>query len=123
MERPRLASSEQLPESMVPFTRRFTDPVAVAIYDDTIAQLEAFGIALEPERLEASRRRRALNEALFRWYVVPTASFAGLTGLDPARVIVGGNATDPVHVRPGPSPTTPTIPLPSAAPPRPRIHV
>jgi glycosyltransferase involved in cell wall biosynthesis len=117
MERPRLASSEQLPESMVPFARRFTDPVAVAIYDDTIAQLDAFGIKLEPERLEAMRRRRAENEDTFRWHVVPTASFAELTGLDPARVIVGGNATDAVHVRPGPWPTTPTIGLVSGAAP------
>jgi glycosyltransferase involved in cell wall biosynthesis len=116
-ERPRLASSEQLPQSMVPFARRFTDPVAVAIYDDTIAQLEAFGIALEPERLEASRRRRAMNEALFRWHVVPTASFAELTGLDPARVIVGGNATNAAHVQPGPWPTSPTIGLVSGAAP------
>jgi glycosyltransferase involved in cell wall biosynthesis len=114
---PRLASSEQLPESMVAHARRFSDPAAVAIYDDAIAQLEAFGIVLEPERLEAIRRRRALNEALFRWHVVPTASFAALTGLDPARVIVGGNATNADHVRPGPWPSSPTIGLVSGAAP------
>ncbi len=112
---PRLASSEQLPEGMVATARRFADPVAVAIYDDTIAQLEAFGIALDADRLEAVRRRRALNEAAFRWYVVPTESFAVLTGLDPARVIVGGNATNADHVRPGPWPSTPTVGLVSGA--------
>jgi glycosyltransferase involved in cell wall biosynthesis len=114
---PRLASSEQLPESMVAFARQFADPVAVAIYDDAIAQMEAFRIVLEPERLDAIRRRRAMNEALFRWHVVPTASFAALTGLDPARVIVGGNATNAGHVRPGPWPASPTVGLVSGAAP------
>ena len=114
---PRLVSSEQLPAPMIPIARRFSDAVAVAIYDDTIAQLDAFGITLEPDRLEAMRRRRAENEELFRWHVVPTASFAELTGLDPARVIVGGNATDAVHVRPGPWPTSPTVGLVSGAAP------
>ena len=114
---PRLASSEQLPEAMVAYARRFSDPVAVAIYDDAIAQLDAFGIALAQDRLDAIRRRRSLNESLFRWHVVPTASFAALTGLDPARVIVGGNATNPGHVRPGPWPSSPTIGLVSGAAP------
>jgi glycosyltransferase involved in cell wall biosynthesis len=102
---------------MIPAARRYSDPVAVGIYDDAIAQLSAFGIVLPPDRLAAIRRRRELNEGLFRWHVVPTASFADLTGLDPARVIVGGNATDSRHVRPGPWPTTPTIGLVSGAAP------
>jgi glycosyltransferase involved in cell wall biosynthesis len=115
--RPRLASSEQLPEAMVASARRFSDPVAVAIYDDTLAQLGAFGIVLDPTRVDAIRRRRAANEALFRWHVVPTASFASLAGLNPARVIVGGNATNADHVRPGPWPSTPTVGLVSGAAP------
>jgi glycosyltransferase involved in cell wall biosynthesis len=114
---PRLASSEQLSERVVPYARRFADPVAVAIYDDAVAQLEALGIVLDPERLEGIRRKRSLNEALFRWHVVPTASFATLTGLDPARVIVGGNATNADHVRPGPWQSRPTVGLVSGAAP------
>ena len=117
LSRPRLASSEQLPEAMIAAARRYGDPVAVGIYDDSIAQLEAFGIVLEPDRLAAIRRRRELNEAMFRWHVVPTASFAALTRLDPGRVIVGGNATDIRHVRPGPWPSIPTIGLVSGAAP------
>jgi glycosyltransferase involved in cell wall biosynthesis len=117
LRRPRLASSEQLPESMIATARRYSDPVAVAIYDDAVAQLEAFGIALEPARLEAMRRRRALNEALFRWHVVPTASFAALTRLDPARVVVGGNGTRVDRVRPGPWPSEPAVGLVSGAAP------
>jgi glycosyltransferase involved in cell wall biosynthesis len=115
--RPHLASSEQLSERVIPYAERFADPVAVAIYDDAVAQLSALGIELEPDRLEGIRRRRALNEALFRWHVVPTASFAALTALDPARVIVGGNATDARHVLPGPWPETPTVGLVSGAAP------
>jgi glycosyltransferase involved in cell wall biosynthesis len=114
---PRLASSEQLPEAMIETARRFTDPVAVAIYDDAIAQLDNFGIVLEPDRLDALRRRRALNEALFRWHVVPTASFAELTRLDPTRVIVGRNGTNTKHVRPGPWPDVPTVGFVSGAAP------
>lgn len=113
--RAHLASSEQLPESMVPLARRFADPVAVGIYDDSIAQLQALGIVLEPARIDALRRKRDLNEALFRWHVVPTASFAALTGLDPSRVIVGGNGTNAAHVRPGPWPSSPTVGLVSGA--------
>jgi glycosyltransferase involved in cell wall biosynthesis len=115
--RPSLVSSEQLPEAMVPAARRYADPVAVAIYDDAIAQLDALGITLAPERLEAIRRRRALNEAMFRWDVVPTASFADLAGLDPARVIVGANGTDVEHIRPGPWPSIPAVGLVSGAAP------
>ena len=57
----------------------------------------------------SSTRRRARNEALFRWLVVPTASFARLIGLDMDRVIVGGNGTVTSRVRPGPWPDVPTI--------------
>ena len=115
--RPRLASAEQLPEAMIPAARRFTDPAAVAIYDDAVAQLGALGITLPPDRLDAIRRRRALNEQLFRWHVVPTASFADLAGLDRAKVIVGGNGTDIRHIRPGPWPSVPSIGLVSGAAP------
>jgi glycosyltransferase involved in cell wall biosynthesis len=113
---PRLASSEQLPsDALLDAARRFSDPVAVGIYDDAIAQLEAFGITAEPDRIAALRRRREQNEALFRWHVVPTASFARLAGLDASRVIVGGNGTNASHVRPGPWPDRPTIGLVSGA--------
>ncbi|HET9614926.1 MAG TPA: glycosyltransferase family 4 protein [Candidatus Limnocylindrales bacterium] len=117
LRRPRLASSEQLPESMITAARRYTDPSAVAVYDDAVAQLAALGISLPADRLSAIRRRRELNEALFRWHVVPTASFAALAGLDPARVIVGRNGTDVDHIRPGPWPAEPAIGLVSGAAP------
>ena len=55
--RPHLASSEQLSERVIPYAERFADPVAVAIYDDAVAQLGALGIELEPDRLEGIRRR------------------------------------------------------------------
>ena len=115
--RPRLAASEQISDRSGPAAARWTDPVAVAIYDDAVAQLAALGIKAEPERIEQIRRRRAVNEALFRWHVVPTASFADLTRLDPTRVIVGGNATNASHVRSGPWPSTPAVGVVSGAAP------
>lgn len=114
---PSLASTEQLSERTMPSVIRWTDPVAVAIYDDAIAQLDALGITLEQDRMDQIRRRRDLNETTFRWHVVPTASFAELTRLDPARVVVGGNATDASHVRPGPWPSVPTVGVVSGAAP------
>ena len=117
MPRPRLAASEQLPVKMVDDARRLTDPAVVAIYDDAEAQLSALGIALDPDRLDELRRRRDLNLSLFRWLVVPTRSFAELVGLDPARVIVGGNGTDPRHIRPGPWPDCPSLGVVSGASP------
>lgn len=114
---PSLASTEQLSERTMPSARRWTDPVAVAIYDDAIAQLSALGVTIEQERIEEIRRRRDLNETTFRWHVVPTASFAELTRLDPARVIVGGNATDAANVRPGPWPSAPAVGVVSGAAP------
>ena len=104
LPRPRLASSELLPEKMIPYAIRLTDATAVAVYDDAVAQLEAMGVAVAPERIEELRRRRMLNLELFRWQVVPTRSFAELVGLDLSRVIVGGHGTDTEHVTPPPWP-------------------
>ena len=114
---PRLASAEQLPVKMIPYAERFADPVAVAIYDDAAAQLRAFGMTVDPDRMRQDREKRVLNEALFRWHVVPTASFAELAGLDDRRVIVGGNATNAAHVQPQPWPAIPAIGVVSGAAP------
>ena len=115
LPRPRLASSELLPEKMIPYAIRLTDPTAVAVYDDAVAQLEAMGVTVPPERLEELRRRRSLNLELFRWLVVPTRSFAELVGLDLSRVIVGGHGTDTAHVRPTTWPDRPAIGVVSGA--------
>ena len=115
--RPRLASSEQLRPDMVRLAQRVADPVAVAVYDDPIAQTAALGMTLGPARESYFRRRRAANLDAFRWLVVPSAGFAELVGLDLDRVIVAGNGTDASHITPGPWPEQPTVGMVSGAAP------
>ncbi|HLX34976.1 MAG TPA: glycosyltransferase, partial [Candidatus Limnocylindrales bacterium] len=63
------------------------------------------------------RRRMQANLDLFAIHVVPSASFATLVGLEPARIIVAPNGSDTAHVTPGPFPSQPTIGLVSGAAP------
>lgn len=115
--KPRLASAEQLRPDVVRAVKRLTDPVAVAVYDDPIAQTEALGIHMTPVRERVFRARRRANLAAFRWHVVPSRSFAELVGLDMSRVIVLGNGTDTEHIRPGDWPEEPAIGMVSGAAP------
>jgi glycosyltransferase involved in cell wall biosynthesis len=112
-----LAASEQAPASWLDWLPGHVDPAAVAIYDDGVLQARAIGVELSDARIEELNTRRARNEALFRWHVVPTASFARFIGLDMDRVIVGGNGTVTSHVKPGPWPDVPTIGIASGAAP------
>ena len=115
--RPLFASSEKLRPRVLQTALALTDPAAVAIYDDPVAQSAMLGVAGDPAWIASLAERQRLNRAAFRWHVVPTRSFADLAGLDPARVIVGGNGTNTDAVRAGPWPDRPTIGLVSAAAP------
>ena len=115
--RPKLAASEKLRDALLDAARALTDPAAVAIYDDPTAQSRALGVALEPSWLDELSRRQRRNAETFRWLVVPTRSFAELAGLDPDRVVVGGNGSDTSRVVPGPWPEGPCIGIVSAAAP------
>lgn len=115
--RPRLAASEMAPLKWTDRIGALADPVAVAIYDDAVAQARALGLGITPERAAEVREIRRRNEELFSWHVVPTASFARLVGLDLDRVIVGGNGTVAAHVRPGPWPDVPAVGFVSGAAP------
>jgi glycosyltransferase involved in cell wall biosynthesis len=115
--KPRFASSEKLRDALLDAAVALTDPVAVAVYDDPAAQSRALGLALDPGWLDELARRQRRNIGAFRWLVVPTRSFAALAGLDPDRVIVGGNGTDTSRVRPGPWPDAPCVGILSAAAP------
>lgn len=112
-----LVSAEQVPPSWIGKLPELAIPIAVAIYDDPAAQLDAFGIRLTRERRAELVRRRALNVGAFHSLVVPTASFAELTGLPRAQVIVGGNGTVAGRVTPAPWPTRPSIGMVSGAAP------
>ena len=114
---PHLAASETAPPKWLERIVQLADPVAVAIYDDPVAQARALGLPLTAEREAELASRRRDNERAFRWHVVPTSSFAELAGLDPERVIVGGNGTVATHVRPGPWPDEPTVGFVSGAAP------
>lgn len=112
-----LVAAEQPPEHFIRWIVKNTDPVAVAIYDDRVAQTRALGFEVTPERAAELNRPRRMALATFRWYIVPTGSFAEMCGLDPARVVVGGNGTLTDQVRPGPWPAEPSIGFVSGAAP------
>jgi glycosyltransferase involved in cell wall biosynthesis len=112
-----LAASEQAPASWLDWLPGYVDPTVVTIYDDGVLQAQALGVELSPARIAELTLRRARNEQLFRWLVVPTASFAEFIGLDMDRVIVGGNGTVASRVRPGPWPDAPSIGIASGAAP------
>ncbi len=114
---PRLAASEAAPLKWTDRIGELADPVAVAIYDDVVVQARALGLEMSPERAADYQELRRRNEDLFRWHVVPTASFAELIGLDRDLVVVGGNGTVTSQVRPGPWPEVPAIGYVSGAAP------
>ncbi|MEO8208195.1 MAG: glycosyltransferase family 4 protein [Chloroflexota bacterium] len=114
---PRLAASEKLREKTLASAILLADPAVVAIYDDPIAQAATLGVTLDPAWAATLRRRQRANREAFRWQVVPTASFADLAGLDPDRVIVGGNGADTARVHVGPWPERATIGMVSGAAP------
>jgi glycosyltransferase involved in cell wall biosynthesis len=115
--RPLLAASEGASPAWIDRIVALSEPIAVAIYDDAVAQSRALGLNLSPEREAELRLRRQRNEDAFRWHVVPTAAFAAAHGLDPDRIIVGGQGTVASHVRPGPWPDRPAVGMVSGAAP------
>ena len=115
--RPKLASSEMISPDVLPMVRRVLDPAAVAVYDDPIAQAVDLGITLPEARRSYFAARKLANLRRFRWYVVPTRSFAEHIGLDVSRVIVAGNGTDTTQIVPGEWPEDPAIGMASGAAP------
>lgn len=115
--RPFLVASEGAPSGWLDWIADLSDPTAVAIYDDVVAQTKALGMGLTHEREAELRLRRRRNEDAFRWHVVPTAAFADAFGYDPDRIIVGGQGTVASHVRPGPWPENPAVGMVSGAAP------
>ncbi len=103
--RPWFAASEQVPERWIDVLEQRAKPAAVAIYDDRAAQSRALRMDLDADEAAALERRMHRNHRAFAVSVVPTASFAALAGLDPDRIIVGGNGTDVRRIVPGPWPT------------------
>jgi glycosyltransferase involved in cell wall biosynthesis len=114
---PFLVSVEQAPPSWIVKIPELAIPVAVAIYDDASAQLQALGVSVAESRIAGLRLRLEQNRDLFHTLVAPTASFAELAGLPADRVIIGGNGTIVSHIRPRPWPDRPSIGMVSGAAP------
>lgn len=121
--RPWFAASEQVPERWIEVLVRRARPAAVAIYDDRVAQSRALQLELDPDEGRALTRRLHRNHDAFEVSVVPTLSFAELIGLDPTRVVAGGNGTDVERIRVGPWPTRPAVGFASGASPGRGIEV
>ena len=115
--KPKLAASEKLRDRMLDAAVAATDPTVVAIYDDSVAQSRALGFDLDPKWLAGLAAQQQRNVDAFRWHVVPTLALAELIGLDPNRVIVGGQGTDTGRIQVGPWPTVPAVGVVSGAAP------
>ena len=115
--RSRVASTEMLATAPLASVVELGEPVAVAVYDDPVAQAAALGVPFANDVATELLQRRASNTRAFRWQVVPTASFAELVGLDPDRVIVGANGTDTTHIQVEPWPQRPSVAFISGAAP------
>lgn len=116
-ERPLLAASEGPGASWARRMADIANPIAVAIYDERVAQARALGVPMTPEREAELTERRRLVESVFQLHVVPTGAFAAEFGFDPERVIVGGQGTVTSHVRPAPWPDRPAVGMVSGAAP------
>jgi glycosyltransferase involved in cell wall biosynthesis len=114
---PALVSSEFLSEGGVARARRSCRPVTLDVHDHPLAQAEALGTGVDPTIRRALVDRLARNLELFPIHVAPSASFAGLAGLDPARTIVAPNGSDTAHVTPRPFPAEPAVGMVSGAAP------
>jgi glycosyltransferase involved in cell wall biosynthesis len=115
--RPRIASSETLPVSVLRAAVALGRPAAVALYDDAALQASALGLPFQPDHAARHQEQRNANIAEFALQVVPTESFAEFVGLDRSRVIVAGNGTDTRHIQPLPWPARAAIGYASGAAP------
>jgi glycosyltransferase involved in cell wall biosynthesis len=115
---PLVAATEILTDNQFAPIARLGVPAVVDIHDDTLLQNDALGIATNANDEAAIREKDALNRDGFRWLVAPSAPFAALAGLDPARTIVAPNGTDSAAVRPGRWPDEPAVGFVAGAAPR-----
>ena len=98
--------------------RRFAEALVVDVHDDAFLQNDALGIEMSPDQADAIRARMRSNREAFPWLVAPSAAFADLVGLDPARVVVASNGSDTATVRPASWPDPPAVAFISGAAPR-----
>jgi len=115
--RPLVASSENLAWASLKALQRRATPVALDVHDDPVAQTASLGVTISPERIAHLGQRMRANLRTFPLLIVPSVSFAELTGIDPARRIVAPNGTESQHIRPQPFPNRPAVGFVSGAAP------
>ena len=115
--RPLVASSEFLTPGGVGLLRRHATGAALDVHDHPVIQAEALGHPHVPRAAAALADRVARNLEAFRVLVVPSASFADLARIDPARRLVAPNGTDTKRVTPRPFPERPAVGFVSGAAP------
>jgi glycosyltransferase involved in cell wall biosynthesis len=116
--RPLVASTELLIDKQLTAVRQLAEAAIVDVHDDAFLQNDALGIEMSPDQADAIKARMRSNREAFRWLVAPSAAFAELVGLDPARVVVASNGSDTATVRPATWPDTPAVAFISGAAPR-----
>lgn len=115
--RPVLGSSELLATAAVQLARRHFEMAVLDVHDHAVAQADALGRPHEPALRRSLEERIEANLDAFRVLLVPSASFAELAHVDPARAVVIPNGTDTQHVVPGPFPDVPRVGFVSGAAP------
>ena len=117
--RPMVASTEFLVDKQFAAVGRLGEAAVVDIHDDALPpERRASASRCRPTRPTRSRPGCSSNREGFRWLVAPSAAFADLVGLDPARVVVASNGSDTATVRPAPWPDAPAVAFISGAAPR-----
>jgi glycosyltransferase involved in cell wall biosynthesis len=116
--RPLVASTEFLFEKQFAALKRLGEAAVLDVHDDAFLQNDALGIEMSADQADAIRTRLRVNRDGFRWLVAPSAAFADLVGLDPARVVVASNGSDTAAVQPAPWPDVPAVAFISGAAPR-----
>ncbi len=113
-----LASAEFLEAETLELARAHARLAAFDIVDDVVAQLDAYGLALDPSRRSAMRESQKRNLDAFEIHVAQSHTFVRQMGLDPSRTLIAPNGTDTTIVRPVPWPAEPRIAMASGAAPR-----
>jgi hypothetical protein len=93
--RPYVGATELLPPDRLAVLASLGEPIVVDVHDEPLVQNEALGIPTPEEEAMTIRERHRVNLEAFRFHVAPSAGFAELTGMDPARTLVASNGADP----------------------------
>jgi glycosyltransferase involved in cell wall biosynthesis len=112
-----VASTQLLPGPARPLLRGPVHGAVLDLHDHPTLQADSLGIPLAADRRRDLDHLVDRNLALFERIVVPSASFAELCRLDPARVVVVTNGADTERISVRPAPAAPVVGMVSGAAP------